>query len=84
MAIKRIMTIRDRESRWLETALLERRILLLECFGRYVSHMTKNYILEVLNVKQNAVCYLCRSCKKAISGTYIQSSKADWLEVATA
>ena len=76
MAIKRIMIIRDRESRWLETALLERRILLLECFGRYVSHMTKNYILENLNLKQ--------SCKKAISGAYIQSSKADWLEVATA
>ena len=45
----------------LETVLLARRILLLECHSWYVSHMTKSCILKILNLKQNLDCNLFRS-----------------------
>ena len=44
---------KDRESRWLETVLLARIILLIKCYSRYVSHTTKSCILKILNLKQN-------------------------------
>ena len=46
---------RDRESRWLETVLLARRILLIECYSRYISHATKSCLLKIPNLKQNVV-----------------------------
>ena len=81
MVAKRIMAIRDRESSRLETVPFARRIFLLECFSRYVSHMTKSFLLQFLNLKQNVTCKICRSCQKTISDT-VQISRAHWLEVA--
>ena len=46
----------DRESRWLETILYARRILLLECYRKYVSHVIKSCILKILNLKENVDC----------------------------
>ena len=64
MITKRIMTTRDRESRWLETVLYARRILLLECYRRCVSHMAKSCISKILNLKQNVDCDLVKVAEK--------------------
>ena len=53
MVTKRIMAIRDRESRWLETVLYTRRLLLLECYRMHISCMIKTCILKILTLKQN-------------------------------
>ena len=55
MVTKRIVAIRDRESTWLEIVLISRRILLIECYSKYVGHMAKSCILKLLNLKQNVV-----------------------------
>ena len=61
-----MVVVRYRESRWLETALFARRILLLECYSSYTSHITKSCILKALNLKQVVGCNLDRSCRKTI------------------
>ena len=84
MITKRIMAVRDRKSRWLETVLYARKILLLECYTRYVSHMTKNCILKILNLKENVDCNLVEIGEKPFQAPkFILKSdwQADWLEV---
>ena len=65
MVTKRMVAIRDGESRWLETVLFEIKIL-LECYSRYVSHMIEIFILKIHNLKQIVDCNLARSFRRAI------------------
>ena len=78
------MAIRDRKSSWLETVLYARKILLLECYTRYVSHMNKNCILKILNLKENVDWNLVEIGEKPFQAPkFILKSdwQADWLEV---
>ena len=55
------MTISDRESRWLEIVIYERRILLVECD---ILPVCEGCILKILNFKQNVDCSLVEVTEK--------------------
>ena len=74
------MAIRDREYRWLEAVLYARRVLLLECYRRYVSHMTKSCVLKILNLKQNIDGNFKEVTEKPFQASKF-TLKSDWIEL---
>ena len=60
------MTISDRESRWLEIVIYERRILLAECD---VLPVCEGCILKILSFKQNVDCSLVEVTEKTFQAS---------------